>query len=302
LAAAHNSLGLVQERQGKLAEAEAEYREAIRLQPNHAPAHYNLGVVLGRQGKLAEAERLFREALRLQPDLAGAHRNLGVALERQGKLAEAEAAYREALRLQPTLAEVHYDLGSVLIRLGKLPEAEAAYGEAIRLQPDNAGAHCELGLVLERQGRDAEAEAAFREAIRLQPDYAEGHNCLAWLLATCADPKRRNPQEAVALAERAVQVAPQDGNSWNTLGAARYRAEDYSGAIAALKKAMALRQGGDSLDWFFLAMASWQLGDKDQARQWYAKAVSWMEEHRPKDEELARFRAEAEELLGINKK
>jgi tetratricopeptide (TPR) repeat protein len=147
-----------------------------------------------------------------------------------------------------------------------------------------------------------EAEAEYREAVKLQPDYASPRNALAWLLATCADPKRRNPQEAVTLAERVVQLAPQDGNFWNTLGAARYRAGDYRGAIAALEQSMALRHGGDSLDWFFLAMAHWQLGENDPARQWYAKAVSWMEEHQPKDEVLARFRAEAEALLGMNKK
>ena len=54
---------------------------------------------------------------------------------------------------------------------------------------------------------------------------------------------------------------------------------------------------------FFLAMAHWQLGEKDNARDWYAKAVAWMEYIRPYDYlyygELEPFRAEAEELLGI---
>jgi hypothetical protein len=46
-------------------------------------------------------------------------------------------------------------------------------------------------------------------------------------------------------------------------------------------------------------MAHWQLGEKDQARRWYDKAVQWMDQNKPKDEELRRFRAEAEELLGL---
>ena len=45
-------------------------------------------------------------------------------------------------------------------------------------------------------------------------------------------------------------------------------------------------------------MSHWQLGKKDEARQWYDKAVEWMEKNKPDDEELKRFRAEAEELLG----
>jgi hypothetical protein len=70
-----------------------------------------------------------------------------------------------------------------------------------------------------------------------------------------------------------------------------------------------LRQGGDAFDFFFLAMAHWQLGHKDEARQWYSQAVGWMEKNqealtkdRPHAEELKRFRAEAAELLGIDAK
>ena len=44
-------------------------------------------------------------------------------------------------------------------------------------------------------------------------------------------------------------------------------------------------------------MAHWQLGDKDEAGQWYDRAVEWMEQNQPGNGELARFRAEAAELL-----
>ena len=62
---------------------------------------------------------------------------------------------------------------------------------------------------------------------------------------------------------------------------------------------MKLSNGGDSCDFFFAAMAHWQLGQKENARRVYDKAVAWMASHRPDDEELKRFRAEAEEVLGI---
>ena len=45
---------------------------------------------------------------------------------------------------------------------------------------------------------------------------------------------------------------------------------------------MALGQGGTSFDWFFLAMAHWQLGNHDQARAWYEKSVAWMEKNSPR--------------------
>jgi hypothetical protein len=60
---------------------------------------------------------------------------------------------------------------------------------------------------------------------------------------------------------------------------------------------MDLRAGGDSFDWFFLAMAHRRLGDRDQARIWYDKAVAWMDRQMPHNGELRRFRAEAEAVL-----
>jgi tetratricopeptide (TPR) repeat protein len=58
-----------------------------------------------------------------------------------------------------------------------------------------------------------------------------------------------------------------------------------------------LRAGEDiSPNIFFLATAYWQLGDKEEARRWYDKAAEWMDENKPNDKDLARFRAEAAKL------
>jgi len=44
-------------------------------------------------------------------------------------------------------------------------------------------------------------------------------------------------------------------------------------------------------------MAHWQLGEKDKAREWYDKAVTWMETNAKDNSELIPFRKEAEELM-----
>jgi hypothetical protein len=53
-------------------------------------------------------------------------------------------------------------------------------------------------------------------------------------------------------------------------------------------------------------MAYWRLGQKDDARQWYQRAVEWVEKNsaalakNPQStDELRRFRVEAEELSGM---
>jgi hypothetical protein len=61
-------------------------------------------------------------------------------------------------------------------------------------------------------------------------------------------------------------------------------------------------KGGDAAQWFFLAMAQWQLGQKDKAREWYDRAVGWMDKNEPKNVELRRFRVEASKLLELKEK
>jgi uncharacterized protein HemY len=89
---------------------------------------------------------------------------------------------------------------------------------------------------------------------------------------------------------------------FNTLGAACYRSGDWNSARVALEKSMELRGGGDSYDWFLLAMAHWHLGNKEDALRWHHQAVEWMETHELPEEALRRFRAEAGVLLGVKTK
>src|SRR5262249_22640189 len=152
--------------------------------------------------------------------------------------------------------------------------------------PKNALAHRNLGLALGDQKKLDEAIAYFHKAIELDPKYAPAHNDLSWLLATCPEAKFRDAKRAVELAKRAVELEPQDGDYWNTLGVAHYQAGSWKDAVAALEKSMELRKGGDTYDWFFLAMAHWQLGNKADARKWFDKAVEWMDKNEPKSEEL----------------
>ena len=55
---------------------------------------------------------------------------------------------------------------------------------------------------------------------------------------------------------------------------------------AALEKSIELREeGGDSFQWFFLAMAKWQVGNEEQAGKWYDRAVEGADENQPADRE-----------------
>ncbi len=83
----------------------------------------------------------------------------------------------------------------------------------------------------------------------------------------------------------------------NTLGVAHYQAGEYKAVIGALEHSVQLSKGGNSFDYYFLAMAHWQLDAKKEAREWYDRAVEWMKHKQTDKEELNRFRAEAEMLM-----
>jgi tetratricopeptide (TPR) repeat protein/serine/threonine protein kinase len=287
---------------GKLDEAVVELRRALELNPDLPDTHFNLANCLSGQGKLAEAVAEYRQASRLKPDDIHARSNLGATLRRQGKLDEAAVEYRKVIELDPKAAFAHNALGLILRAQGKLDEATAEFRRTVECVPKDPAAHNNLGTALADQGRYEEAEAAFREAIRINPSVAIGPNRSAWRLANAPDPKRRNGRQAVEFAKLAVEAAPTNGKYWNTLGAAQYRAGNWKEAIAALERSMELRKGGDSSDWFFLAMAHWKLGEKEEARTWFDRAVQWMDKNQPKNDELGRFRAEAAQLLGIKAK
>jgi tetratricopeptide (TPR) repeat protein len=65
-------------------------------------AHYNLGKALGMLGRSGEAIAEYREALRSNPNYADAHNNLGIALVRQGNMGEGITQLKKALELEPS--------------------------------------------------------------------------------------------------------------------------------------------------------------------------------------------------------
>jgi tetratricopeptide (TPR) repeat protein len=146
------------------------------------------------------------------------------------------------------------------------------------------------------------AKADIEKAVELGATNAGALNSLAWWLATFPVAEFRDRKRAVTLATKAVELAPKSWHIRNTLGVAYYRAGEWRDAVVALEKSMEMNNGGISHDWFFLAMAHWRLGDREQGRTWYDKAVAGMDKswtYPWEEEELKRFRAEAAELLGV---
>ncbi len=249
-----------------------------------------------------EARRYYTAALALRPHNAGMYFKLGAVLGEKGPLDEALACYRKAIEIDPRYTFAHNRLGADLGNLGRVDEAIPCFRKAIECDPKFVLAYYNLGIALCEKGRPDEAMVCLRKAIEISPNDGGCRDNLAWILINCADLKHRNLAEGLELAQKTVELAPSVGDYWSTLGAAHYRAGNWKEANAALEKSMQLRNGGDGFDWCFLAMICWQRGEKEKARQWFDKAVQWMDEKKPKDIELGHIRAETAELLKIEGK
>ena len=168
--AAHLLLATAMLNQGKWDETFAEFREALRLQPDDPTTHNSLGIAYQMRGELDRAAAEFREAIRLQPGYALARGNLGDLLLAQGRPEEAADVFRETIRLSPGFAPAHARLARALASQHRPEAAAASYREAIRLAPRFALAYAGLGGVLRQLGDFAGAAAALRTAFEIQPD------------------------------------------------------------------------------------------------------------------------------------
>jgi serine/threonine protein kinase len=162
-----------------------------------------------------------------------------------------------------------------------------------------------MGLFYKSLGHRRDAQEQYQCTVQLcrltaELDVsAETMNTCSWILVDCPDETLRDAGLAVALAEKAVTADPEQAKYWNTLGIACYRKGDWTKARSSLEQSMNLSDGGNGYDWVFLAMTCQRLGDVEDAQVWRNKAVSWLEMQEGKPENMLRYRAEADALLGL---
>jgi len=166
-------LGNAELREGRVPEAIDNLAEAVRLKPDSFEGQSSWGDALFAAGRIGEAMEHYEQALRLNPDYALAHYNLGNAQAQLGRMPEAIEQYQAALRLNPAYAEAEDNLGNALFQERRFDDALAHYEAAARLTPNNARVQYNLGNALLQAGRVGEAKEHYEAALRLQPDFAE---------------------------------------------------------------------------------------------------------------------------------
>jgi tetratricopeptide (TPR) repeat protein len=329
-----------------LDEAIRFYTAAVALRPESVISHSNLGNALAQQGKPDEAAAAYgeaetirlkavvaacREAVRLKPDNHLAHYNLGVVLCKQGKLDEAIAAYKEALRLEPDLLakEIINNLAFHFVacsepmacnpqRAIELVEQVMAQNPIIAQNPNAALLASLLAssapMLLLADDTDAYRQLCARVIEKLGDTKEPRTAYLVARICALAPDAAPDAMKVVQMAERAVQADPVP-HHLHTLGLAHYRAAQFDASIQKLHKSIDGNWNANAANWLVLAMAHQRLGNADEARKWFDKAVAWIENtgleapgdsvgalrslHRHDSLACMVLRREAEALLGL---
>jgi TolB-like protein/Flp pilus assembly protein TadD len=156
--------------------ARAAARRALELDGRLAEAYVVLGDCASKDWNLDEAEQEFQEALRLNPNHATARHWYSLLLFGQGRTNEALAEIRKAQSLDPLSAIIQTSLG-YHSNAGRFDEALIELDKALKLSPDFLPAYSGRGMVFLQQKRHTEAVAEFEKIRQKTGDtpYALGY-------------------------------------------------------------------------------------------------------------------------------
>ncbi len=149
---------------GRFAEAEARYRDLVRIRPRDPVVLAEFGAVLHARSRPEEAEPLYRDAVALAPGQPLARLGLGMIRAAAGDLPAAEFQFRTALRQRSEDPRTHAALGDVLLRQRRFEEGLAALDRARVLDPEDGTVQVRRAAALAELGRFDEAWEAVREA------------------------------------------------------------------------------------------------------------------------------------------
>lgn len=158
---------------GQHAEA-AALAEKARADGLEHPLLYNvLALELESKGRLPEAEALLRSAVRLAPGDVASRNALGLCLLRLERPDEALVQFESALDRQSRLPFLHANRGTALAALRRVRDAEASFERALALDERQGVALAGLANIASSRGAYAEARARAEKTLQLMPGYPE---------------------------------------------------------------------------------------------------------------------------------
>lgn len=223
------------QRQGRLAEAAALFRQVIAHEPRNGDALHLLGVTLGQMGQPQEAVRLISAAAEVRPSNPYVHCNLGNALSSVGRHGDAASAFKRAATLKPDLLAAHRGQAFAELVQRRYEDALQSIDRALALQPQDAVMLANRGNALRALGRYAQAVASYDQSLAIAADDAEIHHNRALALLGS-----EHYENALRSLDRAQELAPERFGIHFHRGVALSLLERHAEALASFERALAL--------------------------------------------------------------
>lgn len=156
-----------------------------------------------RKGEFAEAEKNWRELLKIEPDNQKYRLNLSHSLYKQRLLVESYNEAKKAVEAQPKNARGFALIGMTLLSAGNFKAAKEALSIALNYNEEEPWALAGAAMIDFHENRSAWGFSRLRQAIYLEPDEPDFHYYLAQIAA-----RTENYKEAASAYQKFLQIAP----------------------------------------------------------------------------------------------
>ncbi len=169
---AHSTLALLHAVIGQYDEAEASFKQALRIDGANSSVLNNYGQFLCQRGRLDEGEKLILKAVAnpLYANAESGYYNAGACAVSGGKLDEADGYFRKALEIDGQMAPALLQMADVSLQLQHALQARAYLQRYSAIAQMNARGLW-LGVQIERQLGNRDAEASY--ALQLEKNFPD---------------------------------------------------------------------------------------------------------------------------------
>ncbi|MGH7442042.1 MAG: tetratricopeptide repeat protein [bacterium] len=233
-------LGLCFQRMDRWKDAARVYRTVLAVDPGRDATWEQLSACDEAAGSTATAKADLLAGLKAVAQSPLLADQLGRLLYQSEDYAGAERAFGRLVTMDPSNAHALFYRGLSRLKLGRYRQAERDLRASQRLQsgdPDQAGA---LALALLLQKKYAEAGRELERVVKLDPRAER-----AWAELVLVDERDQRPTLALKVLRRGLKALPDDRELTLLLARACEDRGDLTGAVAALRKALALGEDGN---------------------------------------------------------